>query len=147
MQVEEALPIVNTINNLIICDDNSIGTDTDGKVSGINLTSNIDLILGDTQNQTDFNVSFHLSDISANDLTDPGLINPSNYSNSNSTEPIFVRVQNKATLCYNTIKSFDLVIAELPQIINPVLTLEQCDSDEDNNGKTKFNLSEYENLI
>ena len=111
-------------------------------MSGINLTSNIDLILGDTQNQTDFNVSFHLSDISANDLTDPGLINPSNYSNSNSTEPIFVRVQNKTTLCYNTIKSFDLVIAELPIIINPILTIEQCDSDEDNNGKTPLLLAE-----
>ena len=147
LQVEEALPIVNTIDNLIICDDTSTGSDTDGKVSGIDLTNNIDLILGNTQNQNDFNVSFHLNDTSANDLTDQGILNPSNYSNINSTESIYVRVQNKVTLCFNTIKSFDLIIAELPVIINPVLTLEQCDSDEDNNGKTKFNLTEYENLI
>ena len=147
MQVEEALPIVNTIDNLIICDDTSTGSDTDGKVSGIDLTNDIDLILGDTQNQNDFNVSFHLNDTSANDLTDQGILDPSNYSNINSTESIYVRVQNKVTLCFNTIKSFDLIIAELPVIINPLLTLEQCDSDEDNNGKTKFNLTEYENLI
>ena len=147
LQVEEALPIVNTIDNLIICDDTSTGSDTDGKVSGIDLTNDIDLILGDTQNQNDFNVSFHLNDTSANDLTDQGILDPSNYSNINSTESIYVRVQNKVTLCFNTIKSFDLIIAELPVIINPLLTLEQCDSDEDNNGKTKFNLTEYENLI
>jgi gliding motility-associated-like protein len=147
LQVEEALPIVNTIDNLIICDDTSAGSDADGKVSGIDLTNNIDLILGLTQNQNDFNVSFHLSDISANDLTNQGVLDPSNYSNINSTESIYVRVQNKVTLCYNTIKSFDLIIAELPVIINPLITLEQCDSDEDNNGKTKFNLTDYENLI
>ena len=74
LQVEEALPIVNTIDNLIICDDTSTGSDTDGKVSGIDLTNNIDLILGNTQNQNDFNVSFHLNDTSANDLTDQGIL-------------------------------------------------------------------------
>ena len=51
LQVEEALPIVNTIDNLIICDDTSTGSDTDGKVSGIDLTNDIDLILGDIKSK------------------------------------------------------------------------------------------------
>ena len=95
----------------------------------------------------DYTVSFHLSEASASDISDLGISNSENYTNTNRQEPIYVRVQNNTSLCYNYVKSFDLIIAELPVIINPVLTIEQCDSDEDNNGKTKFNLSEYENLI
>ena len=92
-------------------------------------------------------MSFHLSEASASDISDLGISNSDNYTNTNRQEPIYVRVQNNTTQCYDYLKSFDLIIAELPIIINPVLTIEQCDSDEDNNGKTKFNLSEYENLI
>ena len=130
-----------------MCDDNSFGTDTDGINSGINLRSNVASILGNNQNVDDYTVSFHLSEASASDISDLGISNSENYTNTNRQEPIYVRVQNNTSLCYNYVKSFDLIIAELPVIINPILTIEQCDSDEDNNGKTKFNLSEYENLI
>ena len=147
LDVEEALPVVNTVDNLILCDDNSFGTDTDGINSGINLRSNVASILGNNQNVDDYTVSFHLSEASASDISDLGISNSENYTNTNRQEPIYVRVQNNTSLCYNYVKSFDLIIAELPVIINPILTIEQCDSDEDNNGKTKFNLSEYENLI
>ena len=54
---------------------------------------------------------------------------------------------NNDSQCYNGATSFNVIVAELPTIINPIVTIEQCDSDEDNNGKTKFNLTEYNNLI
>jgi hypothetical protein len=133
LTVEEALPIVYVIEDLILCDDDSFGTDIDGINSGINLKSNIASIIGDTQNEADYNISFHTSESSASDISDLGISEPNDYTNTNRNEPIYVRVQNKTTLCYNYLKSFDLIIAELPEIVNPILTLEQCDSDEDNN--------------
>ena len=50
-------------------------------------------------------------------------------------------------MCYNANTSFNIVVSELPEIINPIVTVEQCDSDDDNNGITNFNLTEYQSLI
>ena len=58
-----------------------------------------------------------------------------------------MRVTNTNTLCYNANTSFNIVVSELPEIINPIVTVEQCDSDDDNNGITNFNLTEYQSLI
>ena len=72
-----------------------------------------------------------------NDLNSNGFTLPFTNTISGGQE-IFVRVLNNDSKCYNGATSFNVVVAELPTIVNPIVTIEQCDSDEDNNGKTKF---------
>ena len=43
-------------------------------------------------------------------------------------------------------ENIQFTVDPLP-VVNAVITVEQCDNDEDNDGKTKFNLTSYENLI
>ena len=121
LDVEEALPVVNTVDNLILCDDNSFGTDTDGINSGINLRSNVASILGNNQNEDDYTVSFHLSEVSASDISDLGISNSDNYTNTNRQEPIYVRVQNNTTQCYDYLKSFDLIIAFTKEVFLSII--------------------------
>ena len=88
-------PISNSVNNLIFCDDDSDGNDTNGLVGTINLESQNSTILGQSQSTNNFTVSYHLSQENANDISKSGLTSP--YTNSKSGgEKIFVRVQNNA---------------------------------------------------
>ena len=146
LQVEEKLPEANVINDIVICDDDSVGDDTDGFINYFDFDSQINLILGENQTLDNYSVTFHLNEEDANDINSNGLSSPFTNTVSGGQE-IFVRVTNTNTLCYNASTSFDIVVSELPEIINPVVTVEQCDSDDDNNGITKFNLTEYQSLI
>ena len=146
LQVEEALPIANIVDDIILCDDDSVGNDSDGFIANFDLSSKINAILGEAQSTEDFTVTFHSSLDDLSDLNSNGFTSPFTNTVSGGQE-IFVRVLNNDSQCYNGATSFNVVVAELPTIINPIVTIEQCDSDEDNNGKTKFNLTEYNNLI
>ena len=146
LQVEEKLPEANIINDIVICDDDSVGNESDGFINYFDFDSQISLIIGENQTLDNYSVTFHLNEEDANDLNSNGLISPFTNTVSGGQE-IFVRVTNSNTLCYNASTSFNIVVSELPEIINPVVTVEQCDSDDDNNGITKFNLSEYQPLI
>ncbi|MFL2616883.1 MAG: hypothetical protein ACJ0P0_04720, partial [Flavobacteriaceae bacterium] len=132
LQVEEKLPEANTINDIVICDDDSVGDDSDGFINYFDFDSQINLILGENQTLDNYSVTFHLDEEDANDLNSNGLSSPFTNTVSGGQE-IFVRVTNSNTLCYNASTSFDIVVSELPDIINPVVTVEQCDSDDDNN--------------
>ena len=144
--VEEKLPEANTINDIVICDDNSVGDDTDGFINYFDFDSQISLILGQNQTLDNYSVTFHIDEEDANNVNSNGITSPFTNTVSGGQE-IFVRVTNSNTLCYNANTSFNIVVSELPEIINPIVTVEQCDSDDDNNGITNFNLTEYQSLI
>ena len=140
-----AIPNASPVNTIILCDDNSVGDDTDGIISTFDLASKTTTILG-AQSADDFTVSYHLTQGDADDTTSTGLTSP--YTNSVAGgEKIFVRVLSNTTGCYRATTSFDLTVAPLPVIINPVIKIEQCDDDDDNDGVSIHNLTESQLLI
>ena len=92
--------------NLSYCDD-----DNDGVIETIDLDSKISEILGSNQNPDDFLVTFHESQNKADD--NQGAIS-SPYTNTDPTETIYVRIENKNTTCVNTDAFFDVIVNPLP---------------------------------
>jgi len=146
LTVFQNLPVANTVNTIIICDDSSVGDDTDGLISSFDLDSQTANVLGVDQSSDDFTVTYHLSQADADDTTSTGLTSP--HSNTVSGgEKIFVRVLNNTTDCYRATTSFDLVVATLPVIVNAVVKIEQCDDDEISDGISIHNLTESQLII
>uniref|UniRef100_UPI003F6B1812 IgGFc-binding protein n=1 Tax=Polaribacter sp. TaxID=1920175 RepID=UPI003F6B1812 len=98
-------PTFTPVSNLSYCDDALDGDDSNGIIQNIDLDSQIPGLLG-TQDPDDFNVTFHENQVDAIS-GDNQLLSP--YTNSNPTETIFVRIQNKRTLCVNDDASFQLI--------------------------------------
>ncbi|WP_299013730.1 T9SS type B sorting domain-containing protein [uncultured Polaribacter sp.] len=103
-------PEVNPVSNLSYCDDAIDGDDTNGIIQNIDLESQIPALLG-AQDPDDFIVTFHSS---PSDATSGAAAISSPYTNTNSTETIFVRIENKATGCINDDGSFDVIVNPLP---------------------------------
>ena len=144
LTVFEKLPVSNQVNSIIKCDDNSVGDDKDGVISSFDLSSQAAIILGD-QSPDDFTVTYHISQDDANNTASTGLASP--YTNSKAGgEKIYVRVLNKSSGCFRATTSFDIEVAALPAV-KPLITVEQCDDDEINDGKSLFNLTKNESLI
>ena len=144
LTVFENLPIANPVDNIIKCDDNSVGDDKDGIISTFDLNSKTATILGD-QSPIDFTVTYHANQTDADDLTSTGLTSP--HTNVNvGGDKIFVRVKNNTTGCYRATTTFETKVAALP-VVKPLITIEQCDDDDTNDGKTVFNLRDKESLI
>ena len=104
-------PLFEPISNLSYCDNNGDGDDTNGVIQNIDLEGQIPSILGTTQDPDDFKVTFHENQADAISGNTP-LSSP--YTNTNSTETIYVRIQNKATSCINDEATFDVIINPLP---------------------------------
>ncbi|WP_430927334.1 T9SS type B sorting domain-containing protein [Polaribacter marinivivus] len=106
-------PFVSPISVYSDCDNDDDGDDTNGIIQNIDLNGKIPEILGSNRNVNDYNVSFYLS---ASDAQIGATSNalPSPYTNSSRTETIYVRVQNKTSLCVNANESFELIINSLP---------------------------------
>jgi len=104
-------PTFETISNLSECDNNDDFDDTNGSIQTIDLDEKISEILGATQDPDDFIVTFHTTQANASSGT---FAISSPYENSFATETIFVRIQNKKTLCVNDAATFDVIINPLP---------------------------------
>ena len=130
-------PIAFNIDTIEFCDD-----DTDG-ISSVDLTSNDATVLG-IQSPTTFKVSYHLSQEDADNDLNP-LTSP--YTNSNAgQELIFVRIENRNNPnCFDTSQSFDLIINPIPDAFDT--NIFQCDEDENPDGSTTFNLSQFNDSI
>ena len=129
-------PISNSVNNLIFCDDDSDGDDSNGFISTINLENQNSTILGQSQSTNNFTISFHLSQENANDISKSGLTSP--YTNSKSGgEKIFVRVENNTTQCIESTNSFDITINSLP-VANATNPIVKCDDVSVGNDKDGF---------
>ena len=130
---ERPIPEISTaISNYVVCDNTSIGNDTDGRVL-FDLTQKSSTILKG-QSATQFLLNYY-KDIA---LTQ-NIAAPSAYANTNATETIYVKMYNKNDpICFAT-TSFNIQVSALPAI-NQNVDLKQCD--DDINGFTVFNLEE-----
>lgn len=104
-------PIFQVPTNLAYCDNLDDGDDTNSIIQTIDLDSKITEILGTTQSPTDFTVTFHSSQANAT-LGNAPISSP--YTNTNATETIFVRIQNRRTGCVNDDAFFDVIVNPLP---------------------------------
>ncbi|GGG43299.1 T9SS type B sorting domain-containing protein [Bizionia arctica] len=122
------------------CDNNDDGDDTNG-YAAFDLNTVSTQIYG-TQNQAQFNISYHLNQSDANGNVFPL---PLNYTNTTiNQQNIIARIENiDNPNCYAT-SIVSLVVNPLP-IVSSLVTLEQCDDDLD--GNTLFNLTEANTLI
>ena len=120
-------PIANVPPNLNLCD--PVGTG----LGSFNLTDNDTAIL-DTQDPADFVITYHLTQLDADNnvgaLTSP-------YNNVSNPETIFVRIADNSQSCFAT-TFFDLEFSDIT--FNPVLDLEICD-DDSNDGFGSFDLT------
>ena len=107
-------PTFETISVLSQCDNNDDDDDANGIIQTIDLDGKIPEILGASQNPDEFFVTFHANAADAS-TGDSQLNSP--YTNSTTTETIYVRIQNKETLCINDTASFELIINPLPDFI------------------------------
>lgn len=98
------LPIAHQPNNLVVCDD-----DFDGLLE-LNLTQQNSSILNG-QNSNNFTVTYHNTELQANQNTNVLDVNYTAYNN----EIIYVRVENSSTGCYD-ITQFAVTINPLPVI-------------------------------
>lgn len=134
-------PLANTLSDIVICDTDIDGNDTNGFVE-FDFSNTITEALG-TQSATDFSVNLYASQAEA-DAGVPGTELPLNYTNTSNPQTIYVRIENiSERSCYQT-SSFQLIVNPLP-VVSPVVSLLQCDDDTD--GITFFNLSEANGLI
>ncbi|ARV14467.1 T9SS type B sorting domain-containing protein [Polaribacter sp. SA4-12] len=147
-------PLANAPIDLNLCDDDASGSTVDGENSGINLRDNVDEILGATQTETDYIVSFHTSATGANTNTDI-ITNDTNFTNAAQTgfalgdiseQIIYVRVQNRngATQCFNDHVSFKIIVNPVPTVSNTITPFAVCDiitpSDSDPRNRVAQNI-------
>ena len=132
-------PTANAVEDLFECDD-----DNDGVLSFDFVESQNQVLAG--QDSTAFSVTYHLSQEDA-DANTNALAIP--YFNTNTTEQIFVRIENNAnTSCFDT-TSFNLNIFDTP-VANTVQTYEVCDDlndGDDANGQTEIILTDFNNEV
>ena len=132
----KSVPKAYPAQNIDLCDDDRSTSTIDGINSGINLRDRVADILGPTQTLANYDVTFHTSPADANDLTSIGIANDTNFSNTPqagfttgniSEQTIFVRVQNKNTLCVSSPTSFKIIIIPIPSISNTITPFPVCD--------------------
>ena len=94
------LPVLQPLDNFATCDDN-VETDNDTSNDSVEfdlLSQNTAVLNG--QDPTIFEVSYHLSQIDA-DQGINALVSP--YTNTSNPQTIFTRVRNTLTDCFNTV--------------------------------------------
>ena len=132
-------PIANFVTDINECDD-----DNDGILS-FDFTVPQAQVFG-AQLPTDFTVSYHLSQDDA-DANSAALSLP--YQNTDSTEEIFIRIENNANAnCFDT-TSFTLNVFDTP-IANIVGTVEECDDlddGDDANGQKEIDLTAFDSDV
>ena len=132
-------PTAFPTDDLFVCDDNN-----DGVSSFTFQESGDDIING--QDTAVYSISYHLSladaENNANAINLP-------YQNTNSTEEIFVRIENNNNSnCFDT-TSFNLTVFDTPTA-NAVQTLEECDNLDDGNnanGQREIDFNNFDNAI
>ena len=137
LQVDRVPTANNLAQPLSLCDDFDSGSSEDGENININLRQTVNEILGTTQSETDFIVTYHTSQADASSGNAP-ILNDTNFRNTAPTafvpgtvsrQTIYVRVEdrNKVPACFNDHLSFDIEIKPLPALENTIAAIEVCD--------------------
>lgn len=125
------LPEIQPLSALEFCDNNLDGDDTNGSVSGIDLTVQNEVALGKNQAAEDFTIQYFPTEIDAISSTNElkGLydfIPDQGYIPASiASKTIYIKMQNNSTGCIS-IDSFDVVVNPLP-IANEITDVNQCD--------------------
>ncbi len=129
-------PLANNPGDVVACDDNSDGDDTNGQ-STTNLGQLTDLVLNG-QDPALFNVTYHISQADADSGT--SALAESYYNTVADQQTIFIRIENiNNTACYAT-TSIEVIVNRVPEAFDSALY--QCDEDGNPDGFTLFNLTE-----
>ena len=96
-----------------------------------------------TQSLDDFTVSYQYTDENGNTINAAELPNPFNTK----TQTVIATVTNKLNSSCTITKDIEFVVDPLPVIKQNIIIVEQCDDDENNDGITLHNLTEYEELF
>lgn len=132
IQVFESPTPNQTVTNLSLCDDTSVGTDDDGIIQFDLTQKESELLNG--QSSSDFNIKYYTDTLFSNEI-----LNPGSFINTYQVETIFVQISNKTNTDCIANSQFEIEVLELP-IIAPIVDLKQCDDDLD--GFSAFNLNE-----
>lgn len=134
-------PIINPIDDIEICDDDSDGNTMNGQTV-YDLESLNSIILGN-QDSSLYNISYHNLQEDADDGDNE--LSLLYYNNNPNQEEIFIRIENNLnTDCFET-SSFNLIVHPLPEAFN--VNLFQCDEDGLSDGFTLFNLTEANDAL
>lgn len=129
-------PIVETLNDVTVCDEDFNGNTMDGFTTITLSNFNVD-ILG-TQDTNNYTITYHPSQQDADDNTN--VLLDSHTNTTAYSEEIFVRIENNMnTDCYST-DSFTLTVNDAPEAINTSII--QCDEDGIPEGFTTFNINQ-----
>jgi len=154
--VVNLLPVPTAVGDLELCDEIDLtadpsSTNTDGISYNFDLDSQTPLIV-DGQVDRDgnpFTVTYHETLTDAQDITKTGLSSPyTNVLNPAGSpydpQPIYVRLLDEATGCFDTSLTFDIVVNPTPES-NVVTMPEVCDDfaspGGDIDGSSKFDLT------
>jgi gliding motility-associated-like protein len=145
--VVNQLPESNPADDLMVCDNTTVGTDVDGFIGNFDLESRTNQILGAQAASGNFKVTYHLTATDANDESKVGLSSP--FQNTvKDGQPIYIRVQNLLTECFRATESFNLVVDPLPILKNSgSIVVKQCDDEASNDGVLLTNLTFYETQL
>ena len=126
-------PLVSPITDFIVCEDNSTG------LYNFNLESKTNEVLNG-QDSTLFSVTYHESQLNADNLLNP-LSSP--FTNTTNPQQIFVAITNISTGCSVSYPGFFVEVQEIPEANSDsqpiVYTL--CDNIGDNDGFGQFDLT------
>ena len=138
----EGCGLGNIINqnmpNLSFCDNNSVGTDTDGYIL-FDLTQHEESILIN-ESLSSYQISYYTDGTFTNLIS-----NPESYQNVDSNETIYIKAEHLSDPSKSGETSFSIEVNELPNI-NGTVSLKQCDN-SDINGFSSFNLNEAKTKI
>jgi gliding motility-associated-like protein len=133
--------IYNTINQNIpdfsVCDDTSIGTDSDGLIVFNLLDHEENIING--QAASNYEISYYTDPALINEITDP-----TSYENTDPIETIFINVEFLINEGNSFQTSYLIEVVQSPTVTSEV-TLNQCDENSD--GYTIFNLTNSNSVI
>ncbi|MFC0604446.1 T9SS type B sorting domain-containing protein [Winogradskyella pulchriflava] len=118
--------------NLSLCDNASVGTDTDGLVN-FDLTQNEDEILIN-EPLSNYQISYYKDEALTNLI-----LNPEVYENTFQSEIIYIKAEHLFDSDKSGETFFEIEVYALP-ITNSLVTLSQCDDNLD--GFTTFNITE-----
>ena len=129
----------------IQCDDGDNDTDGFSEFDTSNITQTLltNPETDSTQSLDDFSVSYQYVDENGNTINAAELPNPFNTK----TQTVVATVTNVLNSSCTITKDIEFVVDPLPVIKQNIIIVEQCDDDENNDGITLHNLTEYEELF
>ena len=131
------VPTANVVTDIEECDDALSGSTVDGRIANVNLRDKVVDILGPSQSEVDYGVTFHtsqagatdgISDVITNDTSYTSVAQPGFTQGTTSEQTIYVRVQSRVgTACYNANTSFKIIVQPIPTVSTTITDLPICD--------------------